>query len=115
MRLSAVAEADRGRRLALAGGGRVDGGDEDQLAVGPAGEALDRGEVDLGDVLAIGFERLVRYAGLLGDRLDTLHLGLPRDLDVAERLVGILSHSCSPVASSRGEICHDPGAFRTSF
>ena len=94
--VEAVAEADGGRGLALAGRRRVDRGDEDELAVGPGGEARDLVEVDLGDVLAVRLEGLVGNASLRRDRLDALHLGLPRDLDVAERFLSDPEPSRSP-------------------
>ena len=54
-----VAQADRRRRLALAGRRRVDRRDQDQLAVGPAraGPSM-KLAADLGDVPAIGLERV---------------------------------------------------------
>jgi hypothetical protein len=52
--VQSVAQADRGSGLALAGRGRIDGCDEDQLAVRPVLQALDVAEVQLGDVVAEG-------------------------------------------------------------
>ena len=61
-----IAEADGGRGLAFAGRGRRDGGDEDQLAVGPAGERGDIVERDLRLVVAVGQDILRRNAELVG-------------------------------------------------
>ena len=52
-----VAEADRGRGLALAGRRRGDRGDQDELAVRPALERVEIVERDLGLVVAVGLER----------------------------------------------------------
>ena len=60
-----VAEPDGRRRLSLAGRRRADRGDEDQLAVGPAGERSDELRRDLRLVVAVGLEALRRNAELL--------------------------------------------------
>ncbi len=49
-----VAEADGRRRLAFAGGRRVDGGDQDQLAVLACRARLDEFGRDLRLVVAVG-------------------------------------------------------------
>ncbi len=60
-----VGEADRRRRLALAGGRRRDRGDQDQLAVLLVLERLDVVHRHLGLVVAVGFEIFRRDAELL--------------------------------------------------
>ncbi|GJE30649.1 hypothetical protein LDDCCGHA_0818 [Methylobacterium oxalidis] len=77
-----VAEADRRRRLAFAGRRRADRGHEDELALGPALQARDVAVVDLGDVLAVIVERVLRDAELLGDLGDRLQGRRAGDLDV---------------------------------
>ena len=62
-----VAEADRGGGLALAGGSRIDRGDEDQFALGAS---LQRGEeigVDLGDRAPLQLQRALGDRQLRGD------------------------------------------------
>ena len=59
----AVDQADGGRGLAFAGGGRADRGDQDQLAVPASGlDILDEFHADLGLGPAIGLDRLRRNA-----------------------------------------------------
>ena len=71
-----IAETDRGRGLAFAGRGRGDGGDEDQLAVGPLRERGDVVERDLGLVMPVRRQVFGRNAELLGrDLEDRPHLG----------------------------------------
>ena len=74
--VQAVAEADRGRGLAFAGRRRVDGGDQDQLAVlaCPARDGDEFGG-DLRLVVAVGQQMLGRDAELGADLLDRLLLG----------------------------------------
>ena len=57
-----IAQAHRGGRLALAGGGRRDGGDQDQLAVGFACQLVDVIEGYLGLVVAEGLQVVGGYA-----------------------------------------------------
>ena len=59
-----VAEPDRRRRLAFAGRGRGDRGDEDQFGVRPIGKRADVIERDLRLVSAVGRHRFVRNAEL---------------------------------------------------
>ena len=73
--VQAVAEADRRRRLAFAGRRRVDGGDEDQLAVLAAPHRLDELGGDLRLVVAVGQQVLGRDADLRADLLDRLLFG----------------------------------------
>jgi hypothetical protein len=78
-----IAQADRGGGLALAGGCRGDGGDEDQLAVGAVLQGLDVVQADLGFGMTIGNEVLGPYAETLADVLDRPHLGGPGNFNVA--------------------------------
>ena len=80
----AVAEPDRRRRLAFAGGRRIDGRDEDKLAVfrfrlASLGQEV---EPDLADMASMRLERAFRDSGALGDRADGLELGGAGDLDI---------------------------------
>ena len=77
-----VAQAHRRRGLALAGGRRVDRGDQHQAAVGAVGLLGDPAQIELGDVAAVVDQRLVGNAHPLGHGLDRLQLGRARDLDV---------------------------------
>src|SRR5207248_2808698 len=81
--VEAIAQADGGGRLALAGGGRIDGGDEDEPAVLFVGEPVDIIETDLRLGMAIGNEAVGRNAQFLADLDDRFHLGGTGDLDVA--------------------------------
>ena len=67
-----IGKADGRRRLAFARRRGIDGGDEDQLAlrlrVRPFMRLGEKIEIDLGDLGAIGLNRVGRYAGALGDR-----------------------------------------------
>ena len=85
-----VAEADRRRGLALAGRRRIDRRDQDQLAVGPLGERIEKIEIDLGDVPAIGMKRRFRDAELGGDGPDRFELGGLSDFDIAFHRATIL-------------------------
>lgn len=85
--LQPVAEADRRRGLALAGGRRADRGHEDELAVRLLGEIGDSAGIDLGDVLAIGVQRRIGDAGRLGDRADRLKRRRAGDLDIGRHAV----------------------------
>ena len=77
-----VAEANRRRRLALAGRCRVDGGDEDQLAVRAAAGRGDELCRDLRLVMAVGQKMLFGDPEPGADLHDRLLLGGARDLDV---------------------------------
>ena len=86
-----VAQAHRRRRLALAGGRRVDGGDEDQLAVLLALDGLDVVGRDLGLVGPVVEESVCRHPDFgthLGNRP---HLGFAGDLDI-----GLHNHPSPP-------------------
>ena len=78
-----VAEADGRGRLPLACRRRVDGGDEDQLAVGAVGERFDEVRRYLGLVVAVGLEALRRDAQLRADLKDRALFRGARNLDVA--------------------------------
>ncbi len=81
-----VAQAHRGGGLALSGRRRGDGGDEDQLAVGPVGQRGDVVERDLGLVVAVRDQVLGRDAELaLGHLEDRPHMGGLADLDIGFR------------------------------
>ena len=75
---------DGNGRLALACGGGVDGGHEDELAVGVIlclGVELLR---ELSLVSAVGFDVLLGDAKALGDLADGLHLRLLGDLNICQ-------------------------------
>ena len=95
-----IAEADRRRRLALAGRRRGDRGDEDQLAVWPLAQRADVIERDFGFVPAIGRHRGVGDTELFrGDLADRAHCGGLGDLDVGLRVSVLLvsaRHAVSP-------------------
>ena len=77
-----VAEAHGGGGLALARGGRADGGHQDELAVFLLGQAVDVFERHLGLVMTIRHEMLFGDAQLLGNLGDALHLRGLRDFDI---------------------------------
>ncbi len=81
--VEAVAETHGGRRLAFAGRGGVDGGDEDELAVRLRLQAVDVGERHLGLGVAIGNEVLLGDAEALADLHDRLHFRLAGNFDIA--------------------------------
>ena len=86
-----IAKADRGRGLALARRRWGDGGDEDQLAVGPVGEPGDIVERDFGLVMPVGHQVFGGYAELvLGDFDDRPHLRGLADLDIGFRLLVLI-------------------------
>ena len=77
-----VAETDGRRRLAFAGRGRRDGGDENELAVLGTLQAVDVLEGDLGFCGAVGNERFGRDGDLGGHLGDGLHRRGAGDLNV---------------------------------
>mgnify|MGYP002508014807 CR=1 FL=1 len=79
--LHAVGQTDGSGGLALAGGGGVDGGDQNQLA-GTLSGLVEDVVVHLGLVVAVLLQILGVHAGSLGDLGDVLHSGLLGDLDV---------------------------------
>ena len=87
-----VREADGRGGLALAGGSGVDGGHEDELALG--GLVLEGVDVDLRLVVAVGNQLILGEPDLLGDLGDgeRVLLCFLRDLDVR------LSHCCKPLS-----------------
>ncbi len=88
-----VAEADRRGGLAFAGRGRVDGGDQDQLAVLLGGELFgDKFQADLGLVVPVGLDVRGRDVQAVGDGLDRFHRGFRGDFPVGLRLCGGVVH-----------------------
>ena len=82
--VEAVAEADRGGGLALAGRGRRDRRHQDQLAVRPVLQRADVVEGDLRLVVAVGDQVLKRDAeAVLGEIENRTLGGRPRDIDIA--------------------------------
>ena len=79
-----LAEADGGGGFSFAGGGRVDGGDEDEfsgfVSCDPFFECVGK----FCFVLAVGFEFVGADAELCGDCGNLLHVGLLCDFDVRE-------------------------------
>ena len=81
----AVRKAHAGGGLPLPGGGGGDGGDQDQLPVGPVRKVPQQGEVDLRLVAAVQLQIFLVDAGESGDVRDLpLFAGLG-DLDVGLR------------------------------
>ena len=78
-----VGQAHSGSGLAFASGGGVDGGDEDQLAVGLIGLVLQDLVVNLGLVLAVLLQILLVHAGGLGDLGNGLHDSFLCNFDVS--------------------------------
>ena len=89
--IEAVAQANGRRRLALAGGRRIDRRDQDELPSFLEFEACEIVETHLGFGMAVGDQVLLRNAQLLADLHDRLHFGFARDLDVAFDGHGALS------------------------
>ncbi len=77
-----VAEADRRRRLAFARRGRIDGGDEDELAVGLVAEPGEKFVVDLGGRASVGVEGRFGNVELGADRVYGREGDPTRDLAV---------------------------------
>ena len=76
-----VGQTDTGGSLALTGGGGVDGGNKDQLAL--AGLGAQRGNVDLGLHLPVVFQQFFVNAGLFRNRADGQHFGALSDLNIS--------------------------------
>ena len=95
--VEAVAKANRRRRLAFAGRRRVDGGDEDELAVRLGLQAVDVGERHLGLGVAIGDQVLLGDAEALADLHDRLHFRLAGNFDIALHR----GHACSSLVWMR--------------
>jgi hypothetical protein len=105
-----VAEADGGGRLALAGRGRGDGGDQHQLAVGAVRQGVDGGQVDLGLGMTVGNEIVEGEPQLLADLRDRLHLRRAGNLDVALHLChGRTSLLPNLICADREGVGHLPG------
>ena len=77
-----VSQTDGRGGLALTGGGGVDGGDQNQLAVGLVRHVLQDVVVNLGLVVAVLFQILLIHTCGLGDLADVQHRGLLCDFDV---------------------------------
>ncbi len=77
-----VTQTDGRGRLALAGGGRVDRGDKDQLAVGAVLHAVDQALADLGLVVAVRQQIVAVDAQLGTDVLNGTLAGRAGDLDI---------------------------------
>ena len=73
----AVCQADGYRRLPLARGGGIDGGDQNELTL-----PRPRADWQLGLVLAVALQLLFADAQLCRHRADILHLTAVRDLDI---------------------------------
>ncbi len=101
----ALGERDRRRRLALAGLRRGHPGDADQLAVGPVGEPVERGQRDLALVAAVRLDLLGLEAELGADLLDRPQLRVLGDLEaVLHRLVlPLRSVQCETAAAPSSE------------
>ncbi len=80
--VESVRQAEGGGGLALAGGGRIDGGDQDQPSVRAAGPGVG---IDLGHGAAMGFDLGLAQPELAGDLHDRPHLGGVRDIPIAHR------------------------------
>ena len=77
-----VAEADGGRRLALAGGGRADRADKDELAIRAVLKAAEKIIFELGDEAAEWAQRRFGRANLRGDLGDRLQARRARDFEI---------------------------------
>ena len=78
-----VGQTDGGGGLAFAGRGGVDGGDQDQLAIGLVGHVLEDLVVHLCLVLAVLLQVLLVHTGGLCDLGNGLHDGFLCDFDVS--------------------------------
>ena len=78
-----VAEADRRRRLAFARRGRIDGGDEHELAVGLSREPGEKFVVDLGGRASVGVQGRIGNVELGADR-DMGARGIPRAISLSD-------------------------------
>ena len=81
-----IGKADGGRRLAFAGGGRVDRGDEDQLAEVLRAQVLDVAGRDFRLVMAIGDDVLGRNTEACRHLADGAFLRRARNLDVTSHV-----------------------------
>jgi hypothetical protein len=89
--IETVPQAHGGRRLPLAGGRRAHGGDQDELPVRLALQAVDVFQGYLGLVVAVGLQVLLGDAELRGHLDHALHLRLLGDFDVGQWHVAFLS------------------------
>jgi hypothetical protein len=80
-----LTQPDRGRRLPLAQRRRRDRGDDDVLRPWPIRQLPDGVQADLHHVAAVGFEQVAAQPQLVGDVLDRLEAGGPRDLQIGGR------------------------------
>ena len=103
-----VAQPDRRRRLALARRGRVDRGDEHELAGRARLQTVDEGLRQLGDVLAVRFERVHRNARARRDLGNRQQGRGARDgeIDGHEAVMPVVARrgkgGCSAAANHRG-------------
>ena len=96
-----IGQAHSGGGLALSGGGGVDGGDQDQLAIGGV-TLLKQAVVDLGLVLPIKLQVFLVHTGGLCDVRDVPHLGALGDLNISFHLYHV-SFSVSGALSIKKE------------
>ena len=78
-----VSQTNSGSGLALTGGGGVDSGNQNQLAVGLVSQLGQDVVVNLSLVVAVLFQVLSVNTGGLSDLSDVLHLGFLCDLDIS--------------------------------
>ena len=107
-----VGEADRGRRLALAGGRRRHRRHEHERAVRPRAAALDHLPADLRLVAPVRLEVAAVEAECLTDRLDRLELHRARDVDVLFSHVEILMTAGRGARRRAGGATRDGSAAR---
>ena len=82
-----IGEADARRRLALAGRRRVDGRDEDELAVRLVLHTRIRLRRDFRLVFSVKLQLIVRDAQLCGDLLNRTHLSFLCDFDIGLHII----------------------------
>ena len=96
-----IGQTHGGGGLALSGGGGIDGGDQDQLAVGGLA-LLEQAVVDLGLVPPIKLQVFLIHTSGLSDVRNVLHLGALGDLNVSFHLYHV-SFSVSGALSIKKE------------
>ena len=94
-----VGQTHRGGGLTLAGGGGVDGGDQDQLAVGSL-RLIEQAVVDLSLVAAVVLQVLLSHAGSLGDVANGLHGGALRNFNIGQH--NTISPLSAPFSQKKG-------------
>ncbi len=90
--VQAVAEADAGSRLALAGGRGRDGGHQDELAGRPVLQPMIEFQGDLGFVSAVVLQVVGADAEPLGDVLDRPDGRAAGDFDIGRKATGNVGH-----------------------